>query len=438
MTWLLVLLVIEIMLFCFVFLSNKKDIMAPSVVLSGVFIISTFISLLNVDKWNVRYPWEASFILSLGIMLFCVTDVLVSKSSLNRKMITAKRDIGVIRINRKKTWFIILIDIVVVYFVYNEVMRIAATNTWFDNPFYAYRILSSHSEDADPEQMMNGKIHQAMKIIIVSGFMYTFFFINNVIIHKENWKKHILFLVPPILLCTMTLITGVRTYILRLCVFCMICGYILLQHKRGWKITTQSKFIRIIVIALVVILVVFSRLQSLLGRDVSGSTDGFTVVSNYVGAPIIHFGQYIQNPPPPNKVLGQETFVGVWNVAYKLGITEQAYLAHEEHRRLTNTDTGNVYTLFRRFIQDFGIGGMCILTILLSWLFSYFYNRKIRNCTLDRKTVLNIMVYGYIFYIIAMASIDNLVHDYVNIGIAVMFVLLPLMYRFVVIENTDK
>lgn len=214
--------------------------------------------------------------------------------------------------------------------------------------------------------------------------------------------------------------------------------YILLQHKRGWKITTQSKFIRIIVIALVVILVVFSRLQSLLGRDVSGSTDGFTVVSNYVGAPIIHFGQYIQNPPPPNKVLGQETFVGVWNVAYKLGITEQAYLAHEEHRRLTNTDTGNVYTLFRRFIQDFGIGGMCILTILLSWLFSYFYNRKIRNCTLDRKTVLNIMVYGYIFYIIAMASIDNLVHDYVNIGIAVMFVLLHLMYRFVVIENTDK
>ena len=227
-----------------------------------------------------------------------------------------------IEVSNKMTWLIILTDVIIVYFVYCEVQRIAATNTWFDNAFYAYRMITSHSEDIDTDQYMDGKINQAMKIVIVSGFLYMYFFTNNVFICKQNVKKNIQLLLPPFILCMMTIMTGVRTNILRLCVFCFVCSYILLQFKRNWKIQIPWRFIKTMIGSLAVILIAFFILQSVLGRNESGSVDGFTVISNYAGAPIVHFNQYIQKPPPTNEVFAQETFTGVWNVLYKLGITD--------------------------------------------------------------------------------------------------------------------
>lgn len=435
MTWLLVLFCIEVLCFSISFTINRKDIMAPSVLLTIVFMLSTLIAMINADRWRVSYPWEACLILSIGIFLFCITDGIIrnlTQSKAKQKVLSYK----MIEANKIRTWLIILADVIVVCLVYQEVMRIAATNTWFDNAFYAYRALTSHGEASDPEQYMDGKVNQAMKIVIVSGFMYAFFFINNILVNRKKWKDYLYYLIPPLLLCIMTLITGVRTNILRLFVFCLICGYILFQYKRHWKGLALNRFLRIAVISVLGILILFSSLQSFLGRDAGGSTDKFTVISNYVGAPIVHFGQYIQSPPPPNQVFGQETFSGIWNVLYKLGITTQTYSVHEEFRRLTYSDSGNVYTLFRRFIQDFGVGGMCLMTILLAYFFSYIYNRKIRNCALNSHTILIIIEYGYLYYIVAMASVDNFVHDYVNIGILVMLVILHVMFKFVV--KSDK
>lgn len=424
------LLLIEILCFVLTFYFNRKDIMAPSVLLTLVFIFSTSLAIMNGHKWRVDYDFASCIILSLGIILFCFTDIWVRNKSVQTKNVISQ--IMPIEVSNKMTWLIILTDVIIVYFVYCEVQRIAATNTWFDNAFYAYRMITSHSEDIDTDQYMDGKINQAMKIVIVSGFLYMYFFTNNVFICKQNVKKNIQLLLPPFILCMMTIMTGVRTNILRLCVFCFVCSYILLQFKRNWKIQIPWRFIKTMIGSLAVILIAFFILQSVLGRNESGSVDGFTVISNYAGAPIVHFNQYIQKPPPTNEVFAQETFTGVWNVLYKLGITDKMYLVHEEFRRLTSTDSGNVYTLFRRFIQDFGILGMCVMTILLSYFFSYVYNRKIRTQKLNYRTMLIIIKYGYAYYIIAMASIDNSVHDYVNLGTIMMIVILHLMCRFAI------
>lgn len=423
------LLLVEILCFVLTFNFNRKDVMAPSVVLTMVFIFSTSLAIMNGHRWRINYDFTSCVILSLGIFLFCLTDIWVRNRSIQTK--NFKSQIIPIEVNNKITWLIVLVDIVIVYFVYYEVQRIAATNTWFDNAFYAYRMITSHSEDIDTEQYMDGKINQAMKIVIVSGFLYAYFFINNVFVCKQRIKKNVLFILPPFILCVMTIMTGVRTNILRLCVFCLICSYILFQFKRNWKICIPWKFIKIMIGSLVIILIIFFTLQSVLGRSEGGSVDGFTVISNYAGAPIVHFNQYIQKPPPTNEVFAQETFTGVWNALYKLGLTNKKYLAHEEFRHLTSTDSGNVYTLFRRFIQDFGVLGMCVMTILLSYFFSYVYNRKIRLQRLNYRTMIIIIEYGYVYYIVAMSSVDNFIHDYVNVGTIIMFVVLHLMCRLV-------
>lgn len=426
MFYLLMLLIVEVIIFCFVFTLNKQDIMSPSVIVSLVFIFSTCVTLLNVKKWNIDYSFKAFAVLSLGLFLFGVQDIIVANIFKNKKRI--KNVILPIYIDQWKLFFIVIIDAVIVLLVLSEVRRIASTNTWFTNIFYAYRAMT-HSSNLSSDQYMNSIVQQAMKIVIVSGFVCAFFFINNVLICKEKAKKNILYLMPPTFLCLMTLFTGVRTNILRLCVFCLICGYILLQYKRNWSIRTSWRFIRILAVTFATVIILFSVLQSVLGR-IGGSTDVLSVISNYAGAPIMHFNQYIQDPPPANEVFGQETLIGVWNLLYSLGFTDKSYTAFSEYRYITATDYGNVYTIFRKFLQDFGILGMAMVTLILSTLFSFIYNRRIKNCQLTYQRYKIIIQYGYLYYIVALSSIDNIIHDYLNMGTFLLYILLQLVLWF--------
>lgn len=424
---LIILLITVVLIFCFAFALNNQDIMAPSVMVCMVFVFSIVLALYNAQKWKIDFSFEATALLSLGIALFAITDVIVARV-LGRKRVYIQQNFQAIHIDKWKLKLISVLDMGIVILVLREVRRIAATNSWFTNIFYAYRIITSHSDSLSVDQYMNGAVNQSMKIVIVSGFVCAVLFIFNVLICKEKWRKNILLLVPPVMLCLMTLFTGVRTNVLRLCVFSLVCGYVLLQYKQNWRIRTSWKFIRVLAISLVLILVLFGTLQSVLGR--SGSTDIVSVIANYAGAPILHFNQYVQDPPAANEVFGQETFTGIWNVLYKLGITSRLFSAHEEYRYITADDFGNVYTLFRRFLQDFGTLGMCIMTIILSAFFSLLYNRGIKYRVLTYKRLRVLIEYGYLYYIIAMASIDSLVHDYLNVGTILLAIGLHLFLYF--------
>lgn len=422
------LLIFEVIFFFIFFALNYQDIMSPSVLMTLVFIFSTIIAILNKDNWNISYSFLAAILLGSGIFAFGMTDVIIRNSLGIKKNKIPENNYCALAVDRWKVFLIIIVDFIVVILVYREVTRIAGTNTWFTNIFYAYRTITSHTDSLTAEQYMNGMVSQSMKVLIVSGFLFTYIFINNVIICKEKLKENFIYLFPPLLMCIMTLITGVRTNVLRLTFFTLICWYILLQYKNRWKIKTSWKFIRILIIALFAMMILFSALQSVLGR--SGSTDFFTVISNYSGAPIQHFNQYIQAPANENIVFGQETFSGIRNSLYNFGIVKKTYSSLEEYRYLNNTEFGNVYTLFRRFIQDFGIIGMYFATILVSAVISMIYNMKIRGKRITYNRMLIIIEYGYLYYIIAISSIDNILPDYLNLGTLLLFILLHVMTWF--------
>lgn len=429
MNWgICILLFFEIIIFMVSFYLNRQDIMAPSVIMNLVFIFSTSLVLINSSKWNIMFEFKTICILLSGIITFTAIDgcmASVVKGKIQQDSISIKP----VYFEKWKMIFICLFDFIIVMLVLKEVKRIAATNTYFKNIFYAYRMITSHSDSNSPIESMNGIINQSMKFVIISGFLSSAFFVNNVLICKEKLYKNIIYVIPVLALCTMTFFTGVRTNILRLCTFSLVVWYILAQYKTGWKTKTSWKFVKVLIISLIVILVFFGVSQKLLGR-VGGSTDIVSVISNYAGAPIVHFNQYIQDPPPKNDIWGQETFTGVWKVLYKLGVIDNYYSVHEEFRPIVDKDFGNVYTFFRRFIQDFGWIGMIIMTALTSLLFTIIYNRKIKNKELTYKQWAIIIEYGYMFYIVAMTSIDNLVHDYINVGTLLLLLLLHFMMWF--------
>jgi len=71
------LLIFEILFFLLFFILNKQDIMAPSVVMTLVFIFSTFVAILNGNNWNIKYEFTSFSLLSIGIFLFGIIDIFV-------------------------------------------------------------------------------------------------------------------------------------------------------------------------------------------------------------------------------------------------------------------------------------------------------------------------------------------------------------------------
>ena len=115
MSNLLILLGVEILLFCVCFVFTQQDIMAPSIMMLLVFIFSTLITLLNVEKWKIKYSVEAMLILVLGLFLFCAIDILTKACFKSRQKSLISGENRIIEIDNWKTGFIIFCDIIIVF-----------------------------------------------------------------------------------------------------------------------------------------------------------------------------------------------------------------------------------------------------------------------------------------------------------------------------------
>ena len=90
---------------------------------------------------------------------------------------------------------------------------------------------------------------------------------------------------------------------------------------------------------------------------------------------------------------------------------------------------GNIYTFFRRPYHDFGLFGMCLMVFLVILLFSVWYS-SFKQKTLGSKTNYSILCYGYLFYWIVLASIENYAIGLISLGTVMTLVLIKVIYFF--------
>lgn len=439
MNYIYLLLVSLFVLLIIDFIFNDRDIMSPSIVMCMVFIFSTMFAILNIENWKIEFSFKSYFLLISGITVFSFFDIIIRKLSMikrkniNRKTISIQREKCKKRILEVQNWKVYITDIVVilaVFLQYKEVKRIASTAQYYgDNILYAYRMISSHTGSLSDDQYMNSNVSMLLKITTVVGFVFTFILLNNLIVYKQKLVNNIKYF--PVVICYIiqSTLSGVRTGILRLVVFAIIASYALIQNKYSWKINFTFKFIKNIIIVSIIVLPTFYLSKTFLGR--TDNLSFINSISAYVGGPIQHFNQYIESPPEKNEYFGQETLVGIRKSISKLGGQDIDDTVHLEYRYLNSYEFGNVYTFFRRLIQDFGMLGMYLATTLIAIMFSYFYNFKIRNssnCYISDKRIL---IYSYLFYVIAMSSIDQVIHDYLRIGNIILIILfIPVLWFY--------
>lgn len=418
-----------IVLVCFLLITfcvTGKDLFSPPMIMIMVFILSTCFAVINGKEWHIVFSNKSFILLSSGIFSFIIPYIVFYQ--IRKKMPRKIKGDGlhIIHIELWKIVLFVIIDVTVLYLYKKGIYNLVETSNYSgDNIQWAYRNMTSY----EGSESLSGFVRILIKVIDASTYIFTFVFINNVIVYKEKVKRNILLLVPMAIFCWKTLLGGGRQDLLKLLAFCFVVLYIQNHAKVGWSKNISMKYILYGVLIIVVALPGFYYALNLAGRSTTRSL--FVSVSTYVGGSIKQFDQYVNNPVEKSPFWGNECFTPILNMLGKYGIIDYHSTIHLEFRKLGET-IGNVYTFFRRPLQDFGIIGMYLFTITISSFFSVFYLWKIKYEPNNLKTNLNTIIYSYLLYWIVLSSIEQYSMTIISVQTLLTLISINFMFRFLV------
>ncbi|MCR8967471.1 O-antigen polymerase [Streptococcus zalophi] len=415
----LLLLFIIILLFAIVcYLLFERDILAPPVLMSNMFLLSITFALLNVQNWEIDYSLEAALILISGIMVFTLPMLFIHKKVNPIKTLTVERPL---RVDAWKIISAIIICSIIIFLYKREINYLASVAGYSgDNLQWFIRNATSY------EGILNfsSKMRIMVRFVDVTAYIFAFTLINNRVIHRYKFKYDYLMLIPIFLFIYKTLLLGGRLDILKLLFACVVQTYILEKRNVGWNKIISAKYFTVGFAGISLGIPAFYYTLFLTGRSTSRTL--FQSISTYIGGSIQHFNQFIQDPPAKSPIFGNETLTPVLNFLNQLGIIDYQNTVHLEFRRLGVT-IGNVYTFFRRPIQDFGLLGMYVFVICVGVFFGYYYYANIRTAKTNFRSDVSTIVYSYIFYWIFLSSIEqysiSVISIFTLIGIILFYIL---------------
>ena len=84
----------------------------------------------------------------------------------------------------------------------------------------------------------------------------------------------------------------------------------------------------------------------------------------------------------------------------------ETFISIALENRPVGNHTGNVYTIFRRPLHDFGYAGMYIFVSVVALIFSYTYYFKIKYRECTDKRDLELFYYAYFYYWIITSVVE--------------------------------
>lgn len=424
----IILLMILIILALISFLLNKKDITSPSFISCVAYILCTLCSMLGCFSWNnITISWKLIGIVVVGLFSFIIGEIIVRKVYAKNRKDDTQINNDIIKIEKWKIIFSIFIIIIEIVLMFLEIKRIAVSAGFDENnnilkmfSFYRNKSQLFSTELVNNGLKINFIVSQINKLCNVLGMVYIYVFLKN-IINKDRIKNNVIYVVPVLLSCILALMSGSRTQIIKYVVATFMMGFILYNQKSSFR----KLFKRLITISsclIIIILPLFYVTLPLLGRE--QDKDFFTYITFYLGASIPSFENYLNNPPPKGELFGEESLRGINSFLNKIGIIDKNTPVSREWTNFPGRNHSNVYTAFRRYMQDFGITGVIICQFLFGVTFSFFY----LLAKSDRKGIWLIFYGLYSYMLIDQVRDELFFTTFVHINLFINIILIFFVY----------
>lgn len=374
----------------------SRDVFHPICLICLAFFLSVFCAILNIQNWNINLSFKTTIIILIGLISFILPGIILYKKHNNNK--NREEHAKVIKYSKFVMLLLLILQIVFLS-LYVLWMAKYLGGIWklFDSSSMTqFRYDISFNQAISYPMYISQGIKYSKALI----YIYSFIEIHNVILMKHKklkYKVSFFYIISLILFFIQTIISGGRSELILLIIAIIAFIFTIDNYYSNKNGTLLGKnFIKIAFIVLIV-LYLFSFTRTLVGRT---SEDNFIdYVSRYFGGSIQLFDMYLDNPIPKSNIWGKETFFGINKFLNQIGIIEADYTLHLEFRSSNGVELGNVYTSFRRMIQDFGISGLIILNFIFGFIISCYYNY------IKRVKSINKVSLKYIFYFMILHSV---------------------------------
>ena len=433
----------------------KGDYFFPAAIILEVYALSVFFAILEMDKWDSSISFETFNIFCTGILTYFITAI-VTRMILKRtskyrftigKLHMSSSSNNIVVDDEKPITISVGVCIAVVSFsllvliVYFRDVRISSLSVaMFDS--FSEMIGNFHDNSVMGTLEVGVSAFSNYGNMILAAISYILLYINVqdiVLKHKLGFLHRLLCWFPIIIFVFCSILSGARNPILQL-----ICAFFILYYIMSSKFKQKSRKFRWklalrIIVAVVLVLVVFSSLRGVVGRK---SDYGFIdYIAKYVGGSIklfdIFIGAKLTNM---SGIWGKETFVNVWRyIGSKTGNIEYtSLLMNKEWRSYKGFAMGNVYTAFREYYFDFKIVGVVVLTAIHAFIFTFAYQKLMNSKNLIRsnKICFPLLLYAYVSQSLFYFSIDDRLYQAYLARNVVLTVLA--MYIFIKIINKAR
>lgn len=421
-----------ILLFCLFLISIPvlwilfdRDLMAPAFIFCVMYTFSIGSALINRKRWGLEISVKTFTIYTVGLLIFILVNLTCKYIfSKDRQVFLKSESIQRININYTFTLVLVVISIITIYMWIKNVKIIAGVSVSLGQIMEAYRLKTSYSVNADVS--MPGYITQLAKIVIASGYVYGFIFINNVL-SKDFKRRDILLLIPVLLYVIMSIYDSNRLNFLQIAATFVVYYYLLASTDSNFN-KKAGKFLCKLLILFSLLLLVFYSVRLLVGREGSKDTGLIEYITMYSGGPLKLFDMFIRDPIHSTDVWGKETFISLNGNLNDLGIINiPKYLGHKEFRSYNGIGLGNVYSAYREWYADFGMTGVVVLQSIFATFFSiFYYTLKSVGYTKHRFALI---MYGYMAATIFLHPIDDqFFRMFVSIGFLIYVVIFYAIY----------
>lgn len=216
----------------------------------------------------------------------------------------------------------------------------------FSQMMEAYRLKTQYSLDTDVR--MPGYLTQASKVVIASGYIYTFAIIENMLNKTLNKKDTILVILIVGTYIVMSLFDSNRLNLLQL-LGAAVIYYLVLDNKINYK-KVGSIALRLVLL-FAILLFIFYEIRLLIGRSNTGNDTLVEYITKYAGGSIKLFDLFVTDSVKHiSPVWGFQTFSSLIKTFRGFIPSIPDAISNQEFRIFNGISLGNVYSAYRGLV----------------------------------------------------------------------------------------
>ncbi len=396
---LLLLLCLCFMTFVAFELSNK-DIISPWFITCLSFFASTFFLILVAPNWGIKIQSNTVWVILCAVAFFGVGEVL-AQTLWNRGGYKSVRYFGseksYIPIGLIKYGLALAFETaILLLYIYKSVVLVKSqfVTSGLSEMMTYLRFLLIHT-DASLGLLGIMCYYLGFSFSLVAAFIL----INNLLVIRK-WEKKDLLLVAMILEGVVFLFFSASRYVFIIYLVAVAIIYInRLRATGSTRKIVNSKGMKYAAVLGVLGLSLFFVLGLFVGKNTSNA---FDAVAAYVASPIAALNEFMKGNVQGSQEWGGETLLGIRNLLNRFGFDVQTQSRMLDFIEFGNGYTTNVYTSLRRYLNDFGVVGMCIVQMMFGFVFSLLY-----MVSFNKKKSVFIILYAYLNYKLVLQFFDE-------------------------------